>query len=128
MKNEINTHTNPNGEKYYSKVDGNGERIFSFSESFRDIWNQADEDLYGESTKMKTQIKYATGVEGADNSIEETIELVREQFADAVFYTRSGDEVAGEKDWDGSPVLVWETEEDSLNDDGAAAIAEIKKA
>ena len=77
---------------------------------------------------MKTQIKYATGVEGADNSIEETIELVREQFADAVFYTRSGEEVTGNGDWDGSPVLVWETEEDSLNDDGAAAIAEIKKA
>ena len=128
MKNEINTHTNANGQDYFSKEGENGEMIFSFSEDFRDTWSQEDEDLYGESTKMKTQIKYASGVEGGDNSIEETIELVREQFADAVFYTRSGDEVAGEKDWDGSPVLVWETEEDSSGDDGSAAIAEIKKA
>ena len=77
---------------------------------------------------MKTQIKYATGTEGTDNSIEETIDLVREQFADAVFYNRSGDEVTGSSDWDGSPVLVWENEEESVNDDGSSAIAEITKA
>ena len=47
--NEINTHTNKNGEKYYSKEGENGEMIFSFSEDFRDTWSQEDEDLYGES-------------------------------------------------------------------------------
>ena len=89
---------------------------------------EEDEEPYGEPTKMKTQIKYATGVEGGDNSIEETIDRVREQFAAAVFYTRSGDAVTGSSDWDGSPVLVWETESESLNDDGSAAIAEITTA
>ena len=50
MKNKINTHTNPNGEDYFSKEDPeNGETIYSFSEDFEDIWNQADEDIYGKS-------------------------------------------------------------------------------
>jgi len=49
MKNEINTHTNPNGEKYFSKKGENGERILSFSENFEDTWSQEDEDLYGKS-------------------------------------------------------------------------------
>jgi len=49
MKNEINTHTNPNGEKYFSKVGENGEIIYSFSENFEDTWSQEDEDIYGAS-------------------------------------------------------------------------------
>ena len=77
---------------------------------------------------MKTQIKYATGIERNDNSIDETMGLVREQFEDAVFYTRSGDEVVNSQNWDGSPVLGWENNEDSINDDGSSAIAEITKA
>ena len=38
------TRTNANGEAYYSTTDENGQTIFSFSESFDDIWTQEDQD------------------------------------------------------------------------------------
>ena len=38
------THTNRNGETYYSATDENGQTIYSFSESFDDIWTQGDQD------------------------------------------------------------------------------------
>jgi hypothetical protein len=42
--NTIETHKNQNGIEYYSTIDKEGKRIFSFSPSFEDIWNQEDQD------------------------------------------------------------------------------------
>lgn len=47
MSNEIQNHTNKNGETYYSRTDENGKTIYSFTTDFEDIWTQDDEDLYG---------------------------------------------------------------------------------
>tara|TARA_R110002051_G_scaffold10865_1_gene40470 strand:+ start:308 stop:451 length:144 start_codon:yes stop_codon:yes gene_type:complete len=40
----ITTHTNKNGETYFSKGEGE-ETIYSFTRDFEDIWTKADEDL-----------------------------------------------------------------------------------
>ena len=40
----ITTHTNKNGETYYSNGEGD-DTIYSFTRDFEDIWTQADEDL-----------------------------------------------------------------------------------
>lgn len=40
----IKTHKNKNGIEYYSTFNEDGEKIFSFSPSFDDIWSQEDQD------------------------------------------------------------------------------------
>jgi hypothetical protein len=40
----IKTHTNANGEIYYSTTAENGQTIYSFTEAFADIWTQEDQD------------------------------------------------------------------------------------
>jgi hypothetical protein len=52
---KIDTHTNANGETYYSTTDENGQTIYSFSEGFEDTWTQEDEDLYGAGSKTATR-------------------------------------------------------------------------
>ena len=48
MENEISIHTNKNGETYYSKEDENGETVYSFTEDFKDTWDQETQNAYGE--------------------------------------------------------------------------------
>ena len=43
-ENTTTTHTNPNGDLYYSRVEKDGETIYSFNESFEDYWTQEDQD------------------------------------------------------------------------------------
>ena len=53
MSNKITELTNKDGETYYKSVDDiSGEIAYSFTEDFEDVWNQEDEDLYGESTTI----------------------------------------------------------------------------
>ena len=45
MENETtHEHKNERGEKYYSRYNENGEREYSFSIDFEDIWTDAEED------------------------------------------------------------------------------------
>lgn len=46
----MKTHKNHNGETYYSKTNEDGETVYSFTETFEDIWSQEDQDLYGGET------------------------------------------------------------------------------
>ena len=41
---KITTHTNATGTPYYSTTDENGQTIYSFTETFEDIWTQEDQD------------------------------------------------------------------------------------
>ena len=40
----VKTLKNHNGEQYYSRYNKNGEREYSFSIDFEDIWTDAEED------------------------------------------------------------------------------------
>lgn len=40
----VKTLINDNGEQYYSRYNENGEREYSFSIDFEDIWTDAEED------------------------------------------------------------------------------------
>jgi hypothetical protein len=48
MSNEIQTHTNKNGETYYSMESESGETVYSFTQDFEDTWDQDTQSLYGE--------------------------------------------------------------------------------
>ena len=76
--NEINTHTNKNGEKYYSKDDGNGETIYSFSGDFEETWSDELENLYG-NTKMKI-------MNTSNNEIWNAAEIISEWEANGLIY------------------------------------------
>jgi len=39
----VKTHTNENGDKYYSRLNDNQEREYSFTIDFEDIWTEAEE-------------------------------------------------------------------------------------
>ena len=39
----VKTHTNENGDKYYSRLNENQEREYSFTIDFEDIWTDAEE-------------------------------------------------------------------------------------
>ena len=43
MKNIIESHTNDNGDTYYSTPDEDSQTIYSFTEDFEDIWTQDDQ-------------------------------------------------------------------------------------
>ncbi len=47
MKN-LTIHTNQNGEPYYSRLNENQEREYSFTTDFEDIWTDAEEDWINE--------------------------------------------------------------------------------
>jgi len=51
MSTEIQTHTNANGENYYSRKCENGLREYSFTQNFEDIW--------GNNAKTHTEIKFS---------------------------------------------------------------------
>ena len=45
----MKTHTNKNGEIYYSQGEG-AETVYSFTSDFEDTWGQEEQDLYGEDS------------------------------------------------------------------------------
>jgi hypothetical protein len=46
----METLTNQNGEEYCSKINSDGQRIYSFSKSFNDIWSEEDEAAIASGT------------------------------------------------------------------------------
>ena len=56
----IKTHKNKNGIEYYSTIGEDGGKIFSFSPSFDDIWNQEDQDAE-DGREIKLAAIYAPG-------------------------------------------------------------------
>jgi len=46
----METFTNQNGEEYYSKINSNGQRIYSFSLNFEDIWTEDNEAAIANGT------------------------------------------------------------------------------
>lgn len=83
---EIKTHTNKNGETYYSRSDENGDTIYSFTPDFEDIWTQEDEDLYG--TRYRIIGNFAGGKQlewaGISGWVEEGDVYNREQAEQAL--------------------------------------------
>jgi len=71
-----------------------------------------------------TTTKYTNGTEQTHDDLYDAMDAIRADYPDAVFFDESGFEiVVGNSD--AARILVWETEEESINDDGESAIAEI---
>ena len=46
----METFTNQNGVEYYSKINSSGQKIYSFSKIFDDIWTEEDEAAIANGT------------------------------------------------------------------------------
>ena len=70
----VKTHTNENGDKYYSRLNENQEREYSFTIDFEDIWTDAEENYINE---IEGYIKPATIKTQYGVSIEIDVKTVK---------------------------------------------------
>jgi len=108
---KIDTHTNANGIPYYSMDDDSGNRIYSFTRDFEDVWTQEDEDsIHSGSTPSKmsdiSSAAAALGRKGGKSKSEAKLAAIRENGKKGgrprkpvanIYVTRSGYWVADEE-------------------------------
>lgn len=79
----MNTHTNDNGETYFSTTTDKGETIFSFTQDFTDYWSKDEQDLHENRTYtiMKdTQIPVRYFAYDFDDEEVELVEVDQQTF------------------------------------------------